>query len=294
MKREILTLKNILITGSSGFIGSALRRRLLTSDHRLFEFNIEDGNIADKNALNRFHKDKIDHVFHLAGRIFVPESWDDPHAFYSTNVIGTLNSLEFCKENQCSITHISAYLYGIPKKLPIDEDAEVVPNNPYAHSKLLSEQLCQFYAQAHGLNITVFRPFNVYGIGQDKRFLIPSIIDQVLNNSEIKVQDTTPRRDYIYLEDLVDALVLSLANSRNFSIYNVGSGKSLSVGEAIEKIQTVFLTDKNVISSNMPRKSEINDTQADIHKIKRELGWEPRHTFMNGLEKIRQILQSDH
>ena len=96
-------------------------------------------------------------------------------------------------------------MYGIPKKLPVSEDDDILPNNPYAHSKYLAEQLCEFYAKEFKLKITIIRPFNVYGIGQKEEFLMPLIIKQVLNDETIKVQNINPKRDYIYLDNLINA-----------------------------------------------------------------------------------------
>jgi nucleoside-diphosphate-sugar epimerase len=279
-------VKNILITGSRGFIGSSVLKNLSSEDFKIFEINIEDGDITNPEILNKFTDKNISHVIHLAGRIYVPDSWDNPAQFYSTNVMGTLNVLEFCKVNQCDLTHISAYLYGQPEKLPISEDSNIVPDNPYAHSKFLSENLCRFYHDNFNTRITILRPFNVFGIGQNNRFLIPAIIDQVVSDDQIIVNDLTPKRDYIYLADLTKAIVKTLSCEIDFGIYNIGSGFSLSVEEIINKIQTTFKTNKEVKSKGTIRRGEISDVVADISRAEKELGWKPRYTFEDGLEEI--------
>ncbi len=286
-------MKKLLVTGSSGFIGRALKKQLLKQNYRVYDFNLENGDIADKNALRQFDTHGIDHVIHLAGRVFVPDSWDDPHQFYSTNVTGTLNVLEFCKLNQCTLTYVSAYLYGLPNKLPISENTLLQPNNPYAHSKYLAEELCRFYHKTFNTKIVVIRPFNVFGVGQNKIFLIPSIIHQVLYDKEIIVNDLVPRRDYIYMEDLIKSLTASLSCKKDFGIYNIGSGYSLSVKEIIDKIQIVFNSSKNVVSRNEERKSEISDVVANITRAKNELGWEPENSFEQGLEYILKAITKD-
>jgi GDP-4-dehydro-6-deoxy-D-mannose reductase len=286
-------MKSLLITGSNGFIGTALRKHLLEKRYMLYEFNEEDGDIAQKNALDQFNKYQIDHVIHLAGKTFVPHSWHDPNIFYATNVMGSLNVLEFCKRHKIPLTFLSTYLYGIPNHLPITEDAELNPNNPYAHSKYLAEKLCQFYHREFGVKAIIFRPFNVYGYGQNALFLVPAIIDQILHTSEIKVNELTSKRDYIYLEDLIHAIMLSLHTNLSFEIFNIGSGKSLSVREVIDIIQEIFASKKKVISKNMQRKNEIPDTVANIDKIKQKLDWYPVYSFYDGIcdmyKKIKQL-----
>ena len=137
-------MKTILITGSNGFIGTQLKKHLNQDQYTIFEFNEEDGDIVQADSLSRFDDHKIDHIIHLAGKTFVPESWENPYRFYTVNVIGTMNVLEFCRKYNISLTFISTYLYGNPKLLPINENSEISPNNPYAHSKYLAEQLCHF------------------------------------------------------------------------------------------------------------------------------------------------------
>jgi nucleoside-diphosphate-sugar epimerase len=279
-------VKKILITGSRGFVGSSVLKSLSSQDFKIFEINIEDGDIAIPEILSKFNDKNISHVIHLAGRIYVPDSWDNPALFYSTNVMGTLNVLEFCKVNKCNLTHISAYLYGQPEGLPISENSKIVPDNPYAHSKFLSENLCRFYHDNFNTRINILRPFNVFGIGQNNRFLIPAIIDQVVGNDQIIVNDLTPKRDYIYLEDLTKAIIKTLSCEIDFGIYNIGSGSSLSVEEIINKIQNTFKTNKEVKSKGTIRRGEISDVVADISRAEKELGWKPRYTFEDGLEEI--------
>jgi nucleoside-diphosphate-sugar epimerase len=286
-------MKTILVTGANGFIGTALKKHLQHQQYTIYEFNEQDGDIAQKNALDKWNEYKVDHVIHLAGKTFVPQSWHDPYTFYTTNVIGTLTTLEFCKKHKISLTYLSTYLYGIPKQLPISEDAELNPNNPYSYSKYLAEKLCQFYYREFGVKVTIFRPFNVYGHRQNSIFLIPAIIHQILHSDAIRVKELASRRDYVYLEDLVRAIILSLDTPFPFEIYNIGSGESLSVAEVIDIIQKIFKTDKKVISENVQRKNEIAETIANIDKAKQKLGWNPKYTFYNGINEIYKNILND-
>src|SRR5581483_1233335 len=152
---------------------------------------------------------QIDHVFHLAARTFVPSSWADPAPFYATNVMGTVNVAQLCRSQGASLTFMSSYMYGVPQVIPINEDHPLVAFNPYGHSKLLAEDVCRFYSRQFGINVAVVRPFNIFGPGQGPDFLIPTIIAQALSReaSQISIADDRPRRDYLFVEDLVELLL---------------------------------------------------------------------------------------
>jgi nucleoside-diphosphate-sugar epimerase len=277
-------VKKVLITGSNSFIGRALAQRLL-DNFRILEVN-SDMDISADNSFNDFENEKIDHIFHLAAKTFVPDSWKQTASFYRVNVLGTVNVLEFCRQKSIPLTFVSAYLYGQPAKLPIAENEAIQSNNPYAHSKYLAEQVCEFYAREFGVKTVIIRPFNVYGSGQSEKFLIPYIIRQALEQNEITVNDLAPRRDYVYIDDLIDALVLSMAPREQFAVYNIGSGYSLSVTDVIKTVQSEIGTDKKVVSHNDVRKNEIDDVVADISKAKKDMGWSPKYSFAEGIKNI--------
>lgn len=275
--------KRILITGSSGFIGSNLKRELLKKGYDIIEFNDTDGDIAEDLPDYR----DISHVFHLAGKTFIPDSWKYPKEFMRVNAGGTEKVLELCKKNHSGLTYISSYVYGIPGTLPIDENHPVSATNPYAESKIRAEELCFEYARMELFPIKIIRPFNVYGKKQLSHFLIPAIISQVLDNSlaEVRLQDLSPRRDYVYMDDFIRALIL-LFEKGSPGIYNIGSGYSLSVKEIVETILKISGISKKTVSTGEIRKNEIPDVVADISKIKAETGWHPEVTFEEGVRRI--------
>jgi nucleoside-diphosphate-sugar epimerase len=286
-------MKSILVTGSNGFIGTVLKTHLLNEHYNIYEFNEQDGDIVKENPFARFEDHQIEHIIHLAAKTFVPHSWQNPYIFYTTNVMGTLNVLEFCRKTKIGLTYLSSYLYGTLQTLPIKEDAELEPTNPYAFSKYLAERLCHFYHKVYGIKIVIFRPFNVYGMGQNESFLIPTIIDQVLNKHEIRVKELSSRRDYVYIKDLVHAISLSLKKDFNFEIFNIGSGTSLSVEEVIQMIKEVFRSKKKITCDYHQRKNEISETVADITMAKIKLGWQPQYNFNTGITDIyNQIIHS--
>lgn len=231
----------------------------------------------------------VDHVVHLAARSGVPESWRNPERFHQTNVLGTLNVLEYCRQNLCSLTYVSGYVYGLPKTLPIGEETRAVPNNPYALTKFLAEETCRFYARAYDLPITILRPFNVYGPGQDNRFVIPHIVQQALDpaTTRIEVNDLSPRRDYIFIDDVVDAIVLT-SQPGAVATYNVGSGISHSVADVISLVSQVTGISKPFCATDRPRINEIPDVVADIAAIGKAVGWRPRITLEEGLRRVAE------
>ena len=285
-------MKNILVTGAGGFIGKQLVRKLELAGHKVSALTSDDGDIANPLTLWRFREEPLDFVFHLAARTFVPDAWREPADFQRVNVNGTANVLEICRQRKLPLTYVSAYLYGIPASLPVRETDRVEPNNPYALSKYMAESLCRFYAENYEVPVTIIRPFNIYGPGQKPHFLIPEIITQVLARQAIKLKDLTPRRDYLYVDDLVDALILAINYGEGCKLYNIGYGSSLSVAEIVNAIQSIAGTSLPVMSEKKPRQNEIPDVYADISHAKQELNWYPKHTFFEGVKNM--IINGGH
>lgn len=277
---------NILVTGSSGFIGKHLINSLEALDHKVFSFSSKDGDIFNYDFIKEYENITIDCVYHLAGKTFVPDSWNNPTSFINTNVLGTLNILKFCDSKKLPLIFISAYVYGNDVRMPVDEDTMPKPNNPYALSKYMAENLCNFYSIYKNMDINIFRPFNVYGVGQDKRFLIPEIMLQVKNNMPIEVNTLKPKRDYIFIDDLVDGLISGMNSFNGIEIYNLGSGASISVEQVINIIKKQSNSEVEFISRNIERENEINDVVADISKARDKLSWSPKISFDNGIKKI--------
>lgn len=274
--------KHILVTGSNGFIGRRLVDTLVKSGHIVEEFDLHHGNIIDFS----FSFIELDHIIHLASRVNVPESWEDPYSFYNTNVMGTVNILELCRKIACPLTYISSYVYGNPKYLPVDELHPVEPSSPYHHSKLIAEEICLYYQNTFHIPVTIFRPVNVYGPGQSSGFLIPSIINQVLNPSvkKITVMDLRPRRDYLYIDDFIHAIIPSL-NLDGFNLFNIGSGISFSVEEIILTVMKLTDISKEYDSRHIERKNEIWDVFIDTSKIEATTGWKPNISFQEGIKR---------
>src|ERR1700733_11544616 len=150
--------KTVLVTGASGFIGKPLAERLEQAGFTVIRHSEDRGDIASCNL-----PEGADHVFHLAARTFVPDSWSAPLSFYATNVLGTVNVAEFCRRHSASLTMMGSSVYGRPQFLPISETHPVAAFNPYSHTKLLAEEVCRYYAQQFNIRVAVIRPFNIYG-----------------------------------------------------------------------------------------------------------------------------------
>ena len=279
--------KRILVTGSSGFVGRNLVEELK-------RHNVEVVTLTDLKAkrvdIRDWKKIKeimdIDIVYHLAAITSVPFSFENPGETYDVNVLGTLNILELCRScNADKIVFASSYVYGQPQYLPIDEKHPLQPTNPYARSKILGEELCRAYNTDFGVKCIILRPFNIYGVGQSKNFLIPSIIAQ-LRYGKIELKDPEPKRDFIYISDVIDAYIKAGEFKGNFDVFNIGYGKSYSVKEIVDKIIYLYGKDVKVKYSGERRKNEIMDTIANIKKAKEKLGWKHSVEIDNGLSNI--------
>ena len=276
-------MKNsILITGATGFIGKHLVKK------------IPNYNIAvDQNGKNidlRIRKEVLkirrsDIVIHLAGKIPSEKNYSK-NIFFEHNFLGTLNILEYCiKKKVKKIIFVSSYVYGNPEKNPISEKHQIKPHNAYTKSKVLSEELCKIYAEKYKIEIIILRPFNIFGNLQKDNSLISNIIKSIENNSHITIINKNNKRDYLFVDDLVNAIIKLIDYKCKFEIFNIGSGKSYSFENVVQlfekenkkKIKRKYKTSK---------KNSIPKIQADISKIKKEIKWNPKYTLVEGIEKI--------
>ncbi len=276
------TPKNVMVTGATGFIGKRLIPCLEEAGMTVYPFSASSGkDVRNVNSFEPFIGKNITHVIHLAGRTFVPDSWIVPDQFYEVNTLGTQHVLDFCRAVNASLVYVSAYVYGIPQFLPITESHPVCPNNPYAHTKWLGEEICRFYAQQFDVSVTVLRPFNLFGPGQSTQFLIPSIINQARSGKAVTVKDISPRRDYLHIDDFVESCIKSLQMSSRFSIFNAGSGHSVSVQELLDMVKKYSPHPFEWKSTGEVRINEIPDTVADISAIQTALQWSPKRSLEN-------------
>lgn len=284
---EKLSENKILVTGSDGFIGSMLLKQLEQTGAEVKGIDLKSGfDIIDWEQFKNL--ENVNLIYHLAALMGIPYAFKHPRKVYEVNVMGTLNVLEFCRLNDINkLIFASSYVYGQPQYLPIDERHPVNPTNPYARSKVIGEELCRGYAEDHGIECIIVRPFNIYGPSQNENFLIPSILKQLRENNKIVLNDPDPRRDLLFVTDMIDAyLKAGESKTSKFEIFNIGFGKSYSVNEIVEIVLQLIDKKIEVKYTGERRPNEIMDTVANISKVSKKLNWHPEIELQNGLASI--------
>ena len=229
---------------------------------------------------------RCDVIINLAGRVGVRDSWGDPSNYLRTNLLSTVSVMDHARRHGARVIHLSSYLYGTPSYQPIDEEHPVGGHNPYAASKLESEALCREYSEGYSIPTTILRPFNLFGPGQSNLFLVPLVIAQALANGPVRVHSLTPRRDYLWIDDLVAAIVLVVRRQLDgLAIFNVGSGRSYSTKEVID---AVFLeTGPTAIEcEHTPRANELSECICNYTRFRLNYGWEPQVSLREGIARL--------
>jgi dTDP-glucose 4,6-dehydratase len=307
----MLTNKNVLVTGSAGFIGSHLTERLVELGARVRAFvhynfsgscgwleksryknDIEFffGDITDYDSVHAA-MEKIDIVFHLAALISIPYSYAAPGSFARTNIIGTLNVLQAARKIAPErVIHTStSEVYGTAQYAPIDEKHPLQGQSPYSASKIGADKLCESFYCSYDLPVVTVRPFNTFGPRQSTRAIIPTIIGQCLTGNVINLGNVDTTRDLNYVLNTVDGFVKASASDKAIGkVINLGSGKEISIRELVKTIGQLMgreITIQSEESKFRPDKSEVYRLIADNGLAKELLGWEPRINLAEGLSK---------
>jgi len=283
----------VLITGSGGFLGTHLSNHLAEKKIRPILLNHNKEKESDKQriqgnikTLSKIPSD-VSHIVHLAALTDVDYCQNNPQECFDTNVMGTQNMLELARKSDLKFLFASSsQVFGFPKKLPISENAELNPLSIHGLSKASGEILCKTYADLYELDITIMRLFSIYGPGSPSYSIVGKTVRQIFENNKVILGDLTPKRDFLYVSDLMSAMELLLTkNLKGFSKYNIGSGKSISIYDLCNKL-IEFANKPILIEENKKlfRKTKIPDLICDNSKIKK-LGWEPKITLNTGLRK---------
>jgi len=273
-------LDKVLITGSSGFIGTQIVKKLPASQTIT---DSDNGRIDFQQREQVMRLDRADTVIHLAGK--TPQEELEWSEYFENNISGTLNVLEYCIQKKAKrLIYVSSYVYGNPKYCPIDENHPVNPHNAYTESKYLGERLCQFYCNRSDLNVTILRPFNIFGKSMRDGFLIANLINSAKTGQKATIVNKNSKRDFLYIDDFVDLILKIKDYNSKCDIFNVGSGVSYSFEDIINKIEKITSRKINVDYSEN-KESFINEITVDISKIKDKIGWQPKVSFDEGLRK---------
>ncbi|MBA7484630.1 MAG: NAD-dependent epimerase/dehydratase family protein [Dehalococcoidia bacterium] len=309
-------MKKVVVTGGAGFIGSHLTAELAVqgyvvvvlddfstaSDEKIASLrqkeNVElaQGSITDLPRLQKLFEG-IDYVFHQAAMARVPRSIEDPLTVNQVNITGTLNVLLAARDNSVKkvVFASSSSVYGDTSVLPQREDLIANPLSPYALTKLAGEYYCTIFTQLYGLSTVCLRYFNVYGPGQDPHsqyaMVIPAFIDRVARNLPPVIHgDGEQSRDFTFIQDVVHANILA-AKSTAEGIYNIGSGRSITINQLAEKIIKLMQKDLKPIHEK-GRLGDVKHALADITRA-RTFDYEPKWKLEDGLKMVASSYTHD-
>ena len=305
--------KNILITGSDGFVGSHLVERLLEENcsirafvfynssnkwgwldslekEQLNKINVIAGDIRDYNMVNKTVKG-VDIVCHLAALIGIPYSYIAPESYIDTNVKGTLNIIQAAKINNVKkvIITSTSETYGSALYVPIDEKHPYQPQSPYSASKIAADAIALSYYNSFNTPVSIIRPFNIYGPRHSARAVIPTIITQILQKTDkIELGNLTSTRDFTYVKDTCEAYVKSIKTDNiEGEIINIGNSKEISIKDLAEKIKDLMHSNAEIKSRTERKRiksSEVNRLNADNSKALRLINWKPKYSLDDGLK----------
>jgi NAD dependent epimerase/dehydratase len=315
-------MRNIVVTGAGGFIGSHLVESLLRAGDRvraLVRYNskgswghLQDlagpelqqsldvrlGDVTDP-FLMRDLVAGCDLVYHLAALIGIPYSYHAPSSYVTTNVLGTLNILEACRQANVKrvIVTSTSEVYGTARFTPITEEHPLQGQSPYSASKIAADKLAESFYCSFDLPVVTLRPFNTYGPRQSARAIIPAVLSQALAGAmEIHLGNLEPRRDLTFVEDTVRAFVLAgTAPGIEGQVIHFGQGEAVSIGDLARRCLQMASSQARIVSTTeraRPEKSEVGLLLCDPAQAKRKLGWSPQIPLDEGLLRTAQYIKA--
>ena len=302
---------NFLVTGGAGFIGSHLSERLLRDGHRVVI--VDDFNDFYDPALKRanvrafedkiklvtadicgdlrpvFAAQKFDAIVHLAARAGVRPSLEQPQLYTRVNIVGTQNLLELARENGVKkfVFASSSSVYGVNQKVPFSEDDPIFkPISPYAATKLSGEALSHVYHHLYGTDIVCLRFFTVYGPRQRPDLAIRKFTEAICAGKPINVfGDGTTRRDYTYIDDIMQGVLASIDRKLGYEIINLGESRTVELRELVHLIEKA--TGKKAQIRKLPTQpGDVPITYANVDKARRLLGYKPRVKIEEGIDRF--------
>lgn len=295
--------QEILVTGGAGFIGSHLVDALvdrnnvrvlddLTSGSRSNvhpEATLIEGDIRNETTLKHAMAG-VDLVFHEAAVVSVQRSIEEPRESHAINVDGSLSVLECARHEDARVVLASsAAVYGEPEYIPINEEHPTEPMSPYGFEKFSLDEYARMYHELYGLETVSLRYFNAYGprqTGGDYSGVISIFLDQARSGVPITVNgDGKQTRDFVHISDIVQANLLAAETETIGEVFNIGTGEVVTINELAEVIRTVTGSESEITHTN-PRSGEIEESQADISKAHRALGFKPQVTLEDGLRSL--------
>lgn len=307
-------MKNILVTGGAGFIGShliqvlikdkkvgkvicvdsmddnypkELRKENLSFFKNNKKFKLYKSDIRDFVALKKiFQKEKPDAVIHLAAKTDTRTSVTEPLEYETVNIGGTLNLLELSKEFKVKkfIFASSSSVYGNSAIPPIKEgDVTDFPLSPYGATKKTGEMLSYTYSYNHNLPVVCLRFFNVYGERMKPATVLPKWVKNIFDGKEIEMSGKgTRKRDFTYVGDLVDAIAKSVDKGGDFCILNIASSRPVSLKELLKVVEAKSKK-KAIVKERESSKASIEMSHANINNAKKTLGWSPKVSLEEGV-----------
>ena len=301
-----------IVTGGAGFIGSNIVKKLVArGDNVVVIDNLNTGkeenlsSVKDKiiflkdDILNvdllEQHTNEIDGIFHQAALASVQDSFSKPEEYNNVNVNGTENILKLAKKNDFKVVYASSSsVYGNPEKIPISESDSKNPINPYAETKLKKEELAVKYSQI-GVKVIGLRYFNVFGKGQSKEYagVLKLFLERIRDQLPPKINgDGTQFRDFVYVEDVADANIMSMDSEVNHEFFNVGTNTSITILELAKTIiESAGLNIEPIFGPAL--KGDVQKTIANIDLIEEKIGWKPTVFLEEWINEIISMKKFD-
>jgi UDP-glucose 4-epimerase len=291
------------VTGGAGFIGSHLAERLVgTAEVRVLddcsagrrawvpdEADLIEGDVTDEATLARAVRG-TDVVFHQAANASVERSIEQPQESHELNVGATLDILEYARDHDARVVLASsAAVYGDPASVPVREGDPKTPTSPYGLEKLAADRYARLYHELYDLETVALRYFNVYGPrhgGGHYSGVIDVFLDQARAGDALTVHgDGSQTRDFVHVDDVVQANLRAATTDAVGEAYNVGTGESVSVHELAELVVDVTNSESD-IRHTPPREDDIDRSRADVTRARDRLGYRPTIDLREGLRRL--------